>query len=411
MKLFNKLADKLRVVPALLVMMAFAIALTGCGKQPDEDEDIEEIVTDEGDYAPAPETPNYTLPDVALEENAYADVNELVNRYFTAMSNGDTDAIRAMQSDIDEKNLIKFEKESAYVDEFSNIKVYTKPGPYSNSYVAFVYYEIKFKDIGTMAPGLNTLYIRTNDEGALYIDTSADDQKSEYISGIIAQTDVADLFSMVTTKYGEAIDSDESLKTFMEGLTAKLDEEVSQAMAELEKTEGGDGQSETASEDGQATSTENVTAQKVKAIDTVNVRSSDSENADRIGQIAQGDTITRYEVKENGWSRVDYNGKDGYVKSEFLADLDAEIPSEDTASNESSTETKTESNESKNLTAKGYVTIKETVNVRKSASQDSEKLGVAYENENYDLIMEQADGWCKIKYNGKTGYVKTEFVK
>lgn len=403
MKLFNKVADKLRIAVTLLVVLVLAMSMVACGKQEEEpeDDDMEEIITDQGDETPVVETPNYTLPDVALEENAYADVNDLVNRYFTAMSNGDTDAIRAMQSDVDEKNLIKFEKESAYVDEFSNIKVYTKPGPYSNSYVAFVYYEIKFKDINTMAPGLNTLYIRTNDEGVLYVDTTADDNKSNYISGIIAQQDVADLFSMVTTKYGEAIDSDESLKTFMEGLTAKLDEEVSQAMAALESEDGqAEGSDASTDEQTAEASSENVSNEKVKAMDTVNVRSSDSENADRIGQIAQGDTITRYEIKDNGWSRVDYNGTDGYVKSEYLGALDAPIPEDTTASTDS-----------KSITAKGYVTIKETVNVRKSASQDSEKLGVAYENENYDLIMEQADGWCKIKYNGKTGYVKTEFVK
>ena len=63
------------------------------------------------------------------------------------------------------------------------------------------------------------------------------------------------------------------------------------------------------------------------------------------------------------------------------------------------------------LTAKGKVTIKEAVNVRKSASTSADKLGMAYQGETYELIMEQADGWCKIKFKGETGYVKTEFVE
>ena len=55
--------------------------------------------------------------------------------------------------------------------------------------------------------------------------------------------------------------------------------------------------------------------------------------------------------------------------------------------------------------------MKETVNVRASQSQDSEKLGVAYQGDKLELIMKLADGWCKVKYNGKTAYVKSEFVE
>ena len=31
--------------------------------------------------------------------------------------------------------------------------------------------------------------------------------------------------------------------------------------------------------------------------------------------------------------------------------------------------------------------------------------------EKLELIMNQADGWCKVKYKGKTGYVKAEFME
>ena len=158
--------------------------------------------------------------------------------------------------------------------------------------------------------------------------------------------------------------------------------------------------------------TENVMEEQVTATDTVNVRSSDSENADRIGQVAMGETVTRYEAKENGWSRISYNGGDGYVKSEYLqaagtTDASTEQPQEETSTDDSQTETAGTTS----LTAKGKVTIKETVNVRKSSSETSDKIGVAYQGEHYDLIMEQADGWCKISFNGQTGYVKTEFVE
>ena len=27
------------------------------------------------------------------------------------------------------------------------------------------------------------------------------------------------------------------------------------------------------------------------------------------------------------------------------------------------------------------------------------------------LVMNQADGWCKVKYDGQTGYVKSEYLE
>ena len=75
----------------------------------------------------------------------------------------------------------------------------------------------------------------------------------------------------------------------------------------------------------------------------------------------------------------------------------------------------TESEETTDNTAStattGTVTVKENVRIRSSASENGEKLGTAYVGEKLELIMKQADGWTKIKYNGQTAYVKSEFVE
>jgi uncharacterized protein YgiM (DUF1202 family) len=59
----------------------------------------------------------------------------------------------------------------------------------------------------------------------------------------------------------------------------------------------------------------------------------------------------------------------------------------------------------------GTVTVKDNVRIRASASENGEKLGTAYVGDKLDLIMKQADGWTKIKYNGQTAYVKSEYVE
>ncbi len=57
------------------------------------------------------------------------------------------------------------------------------------------------------------------------------------------------------------------------------------------------------------------------------------------------------------------------------------------------------------------MTAKTTVNVRKSASESGERLGVIYQGDKLELVMNQADGWTKVKYKGQTAYVKSEFME
>lgn len=50
----------------------------------------------------------------------------------------------------------------------------------------------------------------------------------------------------------------------------------------------------------------------------VNVRSNPSTNGKKLGKLQYGTYLNRYETRSDGWSYIDYNGKDAYVKSEFL---------------------------------------------------------------------------------------------
>ena len=55
--------------------------------------------------------------------------------------------------------------------------------------------------------------------------------------------------------------------------------------------------------------------QIVRTTDTVNVRSSDSEEADKIGKAPSGTELTRIEERINGWSKVIFEDKEAYIKS------------------------------------------------------------------------------------------------
>ena len=105
---------------------------------------------------------------------------------------------------------------------------------------------------------------------------------------------------------------------------------------------------------------------------------------------ATGNTVKTYSGTENPPSKVEFNGEDGYIKTEFLKELGGD-------------------DSSKSNTAKA--TIKETVNVRSTASTSGDKLGLAYAGESYEIVESAKNGWIGISFNGKTGYVKTDYVE
>ena len=158
-------------------------------------------------------------------------------------------------------------------------------------------------------------------------------------------------------------------------------------------------QQEEADKEAQAQQQErDANAVTVKATDVVNIRSSASTESDSLGKAQIGDTYKRYEEMENGWSKIDYNGTEAYIKSDYL-----EVVDDGSASGD-------ESSDSGSSGSGGQITVKENVNVREGASETAKKLGVAYRGDKFDLI-EKTNGWCKIKYNGKEAYVKADFVE
>ena len=57
----------------------------------------------------------------------------------------------------------------------------------------------------------------------------------------------------------------------------------------------------------------------------------------------------------------------------------------------------------------GTVTANTNVNVRAAASETAEQMGILVGGDTTELLGVEGD-WCKIKFEGKVGYVKSEFV-
>lgn len=100
--------------------------------------------------------------------------------------------------------------QSPFAEGYENLKTYTKRGKYKDTYLAFVRYDMKIKDIYTMAPGLEILYIEPDEEtGELCVEEEMPDQETREASQLLAsQEDAGQLMTEVQAAYDGAVASD-----------------------------------------------------------------------------------------------------------------------------------------------------------------------------------------------------------
>lgn len=347
-----------------------------------------------------------SVPEVPLEENVHSELNALFAGYYEAIANGDVDTVEQLRDYISDSEKIAISKRSEYIDSYQNLSCYTKPGPMEDSYVAYVYTEARMHDYETLAPGIKTFLVYRGEAGDYRIlSGEIDENLDSYIKQISVQADVEELFTRVQVKYAEMGEQDPELKAFLDELKGIVDTYVAEEIAKKEGSEEvaeAEPQTEEPETEPQTQETQEAgnTTQMVAATSVVNVRTSDSETADKLGKAQVGDRFVLLENRENGWSKIQFEGRDAFIKTEFLEVVDEQTadstPAPAPADSAPTGET---------------VTAKTTVNVRASANENGERLGTIYQGEKLEVIMKQADGWTKVKYEGQTAYVKSEFME
>lgn len=361
----------------------------------------------------------------AFQVDAYEAVNALVAQYYTAYAAGDMTTLTALATPVSANEQSYITLFSQYVDEYQNIKCYTKSGLDSNSYLVSVSMEVKFTGVDTTAPGLDFFYVRTNEQGELYIDNlysqynlanqenALDTSVQSLIDEFENEADVIALQNEVQTRYDTAVSTDANLVTMIRTTIPNAINEwkaqitAQNAQAPAEGTEAATETTEVAEEvpevpeENQEEPAE--TAQEiVYTTDKVNVRAAANTDAERIGSLEQGTRIARTGT-EGEWSIVDYGGQTGYIKSEYLT---TEEPEASTANADTANE-----NTGGSLPEGKVVTLENTVNIRSGMSETSDKVGTAYAGEKVTVVMSYAEGWTKVTWNSKTGYIKTSLLQ
>lgn len=339
--------------------------------------------------------------DVPMTANTNQAITDLLTGFYNAWADGDTQTMLSLCDEIEDSNLFSYEEYSKYIDSYNVLEIYTKPGPEENSTLAYVYFTSKFVDHDYEVPGYQAFYVCTRDDGSLYIKRGENsDEVNEYISLLTTQDDVVEFNNRITAEYNNLLMDNPEILTYMNELVEQVKIQVGERLGQINASDETVSSDDNANNDNTETGTETAVqpsdeqtvqtqeTQYVTATTTVNVRSSDSENADKLGKVTGGTKLELVENKVNGWSEVIYESKHGFIKSEYLEAVESAAGVETI----------------------GTVTATTNINVRASASETADRLGVLSGGDSADLISRE-NGWCKIKYNGQIGYVKADYVQ
>ncbi|MCM1569712.1 MAG: SH3 domain-containing protein [Roseburia sp.] len=394
------------VIAGVAVAITVAVAMSAFGARADKMEQLEREISAAPEDLSQPEPESVEPEDVPLKANEDAAIEQLITRYFEALAAGDKETLNTICDFIEEDKLLEITELAKYIETYDELEIYTKPGYSEGAYVAYVCYRMLFSGKDSGYPGYRTLYISKNTQGELYLKFDLSAEENEYIVQVSSQADVVDMNNRVTVKYNDLMSEKPELLRYL----SEVHNEVQVAMGVIygqevtggdggsdgeggasgedpEGTDGGSDAEEGSSEPEAGAEPEN-TVLYAKANTTVNVRNSDSQQADKLGKVSSGTKLQVLEQRVNGWTKVIFENQEGYIKSEFLDVLESAEGAE----------------------VIGSVTAESNVNVRAAASETADRLGVLTGGDSAELLAKE-NGWCKILYEGQIGYVKEDFVR
>ncbi len=324
------------IIVLVILLVAIVTLARSCGQNTTEEntegtQQEQTQQTDQSEETAEAEEPN------ELEENTHSSVERLVSKYLDCIVSGDIDALSDIVDELSDSDKEEVQKLSKAYESYSNLQCYTKKGPEDDSYIVFVCCDMKITGVETLAPYISCLYVSAKDDsGNRYIrynNVEEDQDLQAYVQELEQDPEVKALYDDVNTRYQEALESDAALSEFIQNATGKANENTEaaeqEASAEEETTEQEDAQEADSEEPAAEEQTEEKTAEEetstvepqnreTRVTESVNIRSEASTDSDRIALAYQGDAITQIESYDNGWSKVEYKGETGYVKTEFL---------------------------------------------------------------------------------------------
>ncbi len=123
--------------------------------------------------------------------------------------------------------------------------------------------------------------------------------------------------------------------------------------------------------------TTTATAETIVTADVLNVREKPTTESKVVEKVKNGEELKVIHTAD-GWSKIELNGKEVFVSSEFTKDI--------------------------------YHVTADLLNVRSESNTESKILGRLKKDDVIESTKQVKDGWLQFEYKGKTAYVNVSFL-
>ena len=127
-----------------------------------------------------------------------------------------------------------------------------------------------------------------------------------------------------------------------------------------------------------------LAAESFVTTDPVNIRSGPSQDDARIGGLYAGASVSVLEHDPAGWSMVSFEGKTGYIRSDFLKFPIGSTPP--------------------------IFRATDVVRFRTGPSTDASVICSVEHGTGVEVLEHNPAGWSRVRYDGKTGYIRSDFL-
>ena len=158
-----------------------------------------------------------------LELNKNEDINKLITDYFAAKKTVNVDAMTNLVSDSNQINKEKLVAMAEYVEDYKDINCYLIHSADLNAYRVYVKYNMKLKNINTLAPCLSAFYITSTSDGKYVIYLSAlDEVQEEFITSADDNDSIVKLKEQVAEELKKAVAGDDAFKQLYEKMNSEI---------------------------------------------------------------------------------------------------------------------------------------------------------------------------------------------
>lgn len=236
-------------------------------------EDDSQSSSDDDSVEPDNKEYNQDFSAYELQKDAYPQVNELISTYFQAKVDQDVQALYKVfgkeEDDRMDERKQQLKDEAVYIEDYQDITCYTKAGMTDDSYVVYVTYDVKFRRVDTLAPGLMWCYVVKNDNGDYIIRETVVGDEADYVAGQNQTEDVRLLSTQVNERLKQAIESDSLLagiyKDLSNGAVVSGAEDEENADSQVMIGDGSDISSDAGEENTDDTAAEETTVEETAA--------------------------------------------------------------------------------------------------------------------------------------------------